>query len=68
MTKKVIFRCENCGSIKEFEIEEGEQVKIPICCGDPMTNITPEVPPCETSGTSEHGRLDNEDEPCKEQE
>ena len=67
MIKKYIFECDNCGNRKEIEIEEGQSIEAPICCGDPMRNITEEMPPCESTGTSEHGRLDSEDEPCRDQ-
>jgi desulfoferrodoxin-like iron-binding protein len=64
MEKKSVFSCEKCGKIKEIEAGSKE---VPVCCGKPMKNIS-EMPPCDTAGTSEHGRLFGEDEPCKEQD
>jgi len=65
MTDKLTFKCENCGKIMKIDIEKGE--KAPTCCGQPMKNIS-DLPYCDTSGTSEHGRSYSEDEPCKEQD
>ena len=65
VTNKFIFKCEKCGKIKEIETEEKSVKEVPTCCDQPMKNVS-DMPPCDISGTSEHGRFYDEDEPCKE--
>ena len=66
MDDKLLFKCEICGKTTEIAIKE-EGKKVPVCCGQPMKDVS-DLPYCDTSGNSEHGRLHKEDEPCKEQD
>lgn len=39
-TKKVTYKCVGCGSTKEMTVDAGKQVKAPVCCGQPMKEVS----------------------------
>ena len=39
MEKKIVFECGVCESREEIYVEEGDPIKAPICCGNPMDYI-----------------------------
>jgi hypothetical protein len=54
-----IYNCEKCG--EKVTLAEGEEDS-PECCSQTMSPL--ELPPCESSSTAEHSRMNASDEPC----
>jgi len=60
MTSEKSYRCPRCG--REVRRRKGGQ-KLSDCCQAEWLEIEP-LPVCQTPASSEHTRLDAEDEPC----
>lgn len=36
----VTYKCAGCGSTQQVRVEAGQQAKAPICCGQPMKEVS----------------------------
>jgi DNA-directed RNA polymerase subunit RPC12/RpoP len=60
MNDKYMYKCNTCGEEKELTDSKHQS---PECCGKPMAKVV-DLPPCVTSNTAEHARLDDLEGPC----
>jgi len=60
MGDKDVYKCDTCGREKELTDPKHQS---PECCGKPMAKVV-DLPPCVTSSTAEHSRLDDLEDPC----
>jgi hypothetical protein len=60
MAEKKRFKCANCNG----RTEAGADARTPECCGQPMIETTEPLDRCTLSGTAEHARFDDTEDPC----
>ena len=60
MDDKYIYKCNACGNKIEPADSKYQDLE---CCGKPMLKVV-DLPPCVTSSTAEHSRLDDLEPPC----
>jgi hypothetical protein len=60
MTEKTRYKCVNC----DGRVEAAKEGETPQCCGQPMVETAEPLDQCTLSGTAEHARFDDTQEPC----
>jgi hypothetical protein len=60
MTESKHYKCDQCDGQTQAD-KDGDT---PQCCGQSMTPIAEPLDQCTLSGTAEHSRFDDTQEPC----